>query len=355
MSQRKQRISVCIITKNEEENIRKCLTCLKPYPFELIVVDTGSTDGTRKVAEELADRVYDFTWINDFSAARNFATSKAKNDWILVVDSDEFLETFDLEELYVHMEAYPSSVGSIIQKNQLRPNDTTQFYRARINRLYNKYYYKFAGTIHEQLIPTGNHEPSLFLTSLTVYHTGYALPEEENRNKDIRNRDLLLQAIEDNPDEPYNYLQLARTYDCLGEYEKALAYYQQGFDFEIDPKRGYLNYMLVSYGNCLLTTGHYEEALGFESFYDTFSNTGDFVFLMGRIYLANEQPLKALMQFIKATSMSEYSQDGVTSYLAYYYIGLIYESIGNKELALTFLKKCGDYKPALDMLEELNS
>lgn len=349
----KKRISVCIITKNEEKNIRRCLECLKPYPFDIVVIDTGSTDNTKQVAQELADRVYDFAWINDFSAARNFAASKARCDWILAIDSDEFLEHLDLDELYRHMDAYPSSVGSIIQRNQIRPDDTTQTYRARVARLYNKYYYAFTGSIHEQLNPFTGDEHSLFHTSLSVYHIGYALPEEENRQKDIRNRDLLLKAIEADPENPYNYLQLAKTYDNLDENDLALSYYQKGFSFDIDPERGYMNYMIVNYGKFLLRTNRFEEALGFESFYDTFCNTADFVYLMGQIYSANNLPLKALLQFIKATTMTEYSQDGVNSYLAYYRIGLIYAGIGNTELAVTFLKKCGDWEPALQKIEEL--
>ena len=66
-------ISVCIIAKNEESYIEKCLAALKPYDFEIILVDTGSTDRTKDIAARYADKVLDFVWINDFSAARNFS------------------------------------------------------------------------------------------------------------------------------------------------------------------------------------------------------------------------------------------------------------------------------------------
>ena len=69
-------ISVCIIVKNEQNNIEHCLKCLTPYMPEIIVVDTGSTDNTKAIASQYTDRVYDFSWINDFAVAKNFAISK---------------------------------------------------------------------------------------------------------------------------------------------------------------------------------------------------------------------------------------------------------------------------------------
>ena len=82
-------VTVCIIAKNEEKYIEQCLRYLLPYEMEIVVVDTGSTDRTKEIAMKYTDKVYDFTWINDFSAARNFAASKASNNWILSVDCDE--------------------------------------------------------------------------------------------------------------------------------------------------------------------------------------------------------------------------------------------------------------------------
>lgn len=69
-------LSVCIIVKNEEKNIARCLQCLKPYDFEIVVVDTGSTDRTREIASQYTDKVYEFAWRNDFALAKNYAISK---------------------------------------------------------------------------------------------------------------------------------------------------------------------------------------------------------------------------------------------------------------------------------------
>lgn len=85
-------ISVCMIVKNEEHVLARCLDSLKGLYEELIIVDTGSTDSTKKIASGYTDRIYDFTWINDFSAARNFAFSLATCDYIYSADADEVLD-----------------------------------------------------------------------------------------------------------------------------------------------------------------------------------------------------------------------------------------------------------------------
>lgn len=85
-------ISVCMIVKNEEEQLGACLESLRPIADEIIVVDTGSADRTKEIAARFTDRIYDFAWIDDFSAARNFAFEKAKMDYIYTADADELLD-----------------------------------------------------------------------------------------------------------------------------------------------------------------------------------------------------------------------------------------------------------------------
>ena len=85
-------ISVCMIVKNEEKNLGGCLDCLMPIADEIVIVDTGSTDNTKEIALQYTDKVYDFEWIDDFSAARNFAFSKATMDYIYSADADERLD-----------------------------------------------------------------------------------------------------------------------------------------------------------------------------------------------------------------------------------------------------------------------
>ena len=88
-------LSVCMIVKNEELNLAKCLMSVKPVADEIIVVDTGSTDKTKLIGSALGAKVFDFTWTNNFSEARNYSLSKASGDWMLVLDADEMISPLD--------------------------------------------------------------------------------------------------------------------------------------------------------------------------------------------------------------------------------------------------------------------
>ena len=85
-------VSLCMIVKNEERILQRCLDSLTGLMDEIIIVDTGSTDATREIAAKYTDQVYDFAWVNDFSAARNFAFSKASKEYIYSADADEVLD-----------------------------------------------------------------------------------------------------------------------------------------------------------------------------------------------------------------------------------------------------------------------
>ena len=85
-------ISLCMIVKNEEEVLERCLNSLKGLMDEIIIVDTGSTDSTKEIAARYTDKIYDFSWCDDFAAVRNFSFSKATQEYIYAPDADEVLD-----------------------------------------------------------------------------------------------------------------------------------------------------------------------------------------------------------------------------------------------------------------------
>ena len=91
-------ISVCMIVKNEERVLARCLDSLEGLYEELIIVDTGSTDSTKEIAAKYTDKIFDFQWVNDFSAARNYAFSHASMDYIYSADADEVLDEYNREQ-----------------------------------------------------------------------------------------------------------------------------------------------------------------------------------------------------------------------------------------------------------------
>ena len=104
------RISQCMIVKNEERNIEKALSWGKGVVSEQIVVDTGSTDRTVEIAESMGAKIYHFEWIDDFAAAKNFAISKAKYEWIALLDADEYFSEEDAKKVLYYVRKDRKSV-----------------------------------------------------------------------------------------------------------------------------------------------------------------------------------------------------------------------------------------------------
>lgn len=352
------KLSVCIITKNECAMLQKCLDHLAPYTqkygHEIIITDTGSTDGTIEMCRKYTEQIYEFPWINDFSAARNFAASKASHDWILCIDSDEYIRIWDENELQTHMQKYPDIIGNIIQSNTCGFGKNQHISNDRASRFYNRTYYHFCRPIHEQLEPvnpeTGHHYLSL---NVIVDHMSYAGTPEELYAKAQRNIGMLKKELTCNPHDPYTLFQLGQSYYMIGDFQNALVYYDRGLSEDVDPNLGYVRTMVNSYGYTLLELKEYARALELEGVYQTFADRADFVFLMGLIYLNNALFDDAISQFEKATTFPHSTVDGANSYRAWHNLGVIYECMGYTDKAYEYYQKCGDFPPATERIRAI--
>lgn len=159
-------ISLCMITKNEEKNLEKCLNSVKPITDEIIIVDTGSTDKTKEIAKKFTSKIYDFKWNDDFSEARNFSLQKATKEWVLVLDSDELIAKKDIDKVKKLTENKEIMAYSFMRRNYTNnssvsgwlPNDGLYvegkdfagWYLTKIIKLFwNKKEIRFEGIIHE--------------------------------------------------------------------------------------------------------------------------------------------------------------------------------------------------------------
>lgn len=162
-------ISVCMIVKNEEKNLADCLDCLHKIADEIIIVDTGSTDGTKEIAAKYTDKVYDFEWINDFAAARNFAFSKATQDYIYSADADERLDEENQKRFLVLKEALLPEI-EIVQMyycNQLENNTIYSFDKEYRPKLYKRVRrFTWQERIHEAVAL----EPVVFDSDIEIIH-----------------------------------------------------------------------------------------------------------------------------------------------------------------------------------------
>lgn len=220
------KISACYIVKNEAKNLAKSIKSLKNQLNEIVVVDTGSTDNTIVVARKLGARVYSFPWQDDFSKARNFALSKAKGDWLVLLDADEYFTAKtagNIRQVIRQAQQADALLIQMVNYDVDKAEIQDYFYQLRIVR--NQQGLHYEGKIHEELkLSEGKSMKFLRVLPemLEIYHTGYA--SSVSRQKLERNLKLLQQAVDNGQSE----VDLARYFcDCylgLGDMEKCTYY-----------------------------------------------------------------------------------------------------------------------------------
>ena len=200
-------LSIGMIVKNESRCLEKCLKALEPIrnaiPCELVIADTGSTDNTKEIAQKFADLVFDFTWVNDFSKARNAVIERCRGKWCLTIDADEYFagNVEDLISLVKDSKYDKYDFVNIVIRNFTDPemkSSYSDFFVSRIFRLGKGYKYQKA--IHE-FIPINDTTKSIILSSIIFNHDGYAVVDNNHlKIKTKRNLELLEKEYNNNPD-----------------------------------------------------------------------------------------------------------------------------------------------------------
>ncbi len=336
-------ISVCMIGKNEEKNICDCLSSIPNEFFEIIFVDTGSTDQTKRLVQKYTTKIYDFPWINDFSAARNFSIQKASNDWILILDCDEIITHISFPEIKTFLSSEETAVGIVFRNNLTEEQNSVNHSYEFIKRLFHRKYYHYEGPIHEQLVPIlTNTKMNTSNIPLELLHTGYLGTIKERTEKAERNLLLLKKELEANPNSPYTLFQIGQSYYFIEEYKQAVTYFAKALSFDVDPNAQYVKILIISYGYALSYLEKIEDAIIIcEEIYSYFENFADFIFLCGYLYMKIGPWEKAVENFIACIPLTDRISDVTTP--AYYNLGCIYEVLGEKEKALTYFSKVPDF------------
>ena len=151
------KISLCMIVKNEEDVLARCLKSVCPFVDEIVIVDTGSTDKTKDIARAFTDKIFDFKWVDDFSIARNFSISKATGDYIMWLDADDVIEKSELDKLLNFKPQIDEKVDMYRLKYNIafddNDNPTFSFYRERIFKNNKTYFWQ--DPVHEVIVPHG--------------------------------------------------------------------------------------------------------------------------------------------------------------------------------------------------------
>ncbi len=174
-------ISVCMIVKNEEKVLARCLDCLKNIADEIVIVDTGSTDNTKEIAGGYTDRIYDFEWVDDFAKARNFAFSLCTKDYIYSADADEIIDEKNIEEFKkIKQVLLPEiDVVQMIYKNQLEYNTTYNYDSELRPKLYKRVRnFVWEGSVHEAV----RIEPVIYDSDIEIIHK----PQGLHSGRDFR-------------------------------------------------------------------------------------------------------------------------------------------------------------------------
>ena len=249
-------ISLCMITKNEENFLEQCLNSVKDIADEIIIVDTGSIDKTIRIAKKYNAKIFNFKWVDDFSAARNESIKHATKEWILMLDADEVIEKNDLSKIKNAIENSEDVVGFALEQRSYINNffegavknnsdfDLVKDYPFYISnflvRLFkNRLGLYFRHKVHE-LIEDSIEEKNLKYKKLDVvlHHFGSLKDESLIREMAAQYSKIILKQLEEEPENArYNY-QAARMYLGRNDFGNALKHFEK--TAKIDP-----NYKLV--------------------------------------------------------------------------------------------------------------
>lgn len=252
-------ISLCLIVKNEEDTIVRCLNSVKDIVDEINIVDTGSTDRTKELAADFTDRIFDFEWVNDFAKARNYTFAQATQDYILWLDADDVILEEDRRLFLELKDTLNPDVDSVMMYYNLATDEFGNVSsRLKRNRLVKRSrQFKWIGSVHEYLEVTGNIlQSDIAITHKSIHHDSdrnlRIYEERLSKNEEFTPRDLYYFA---------NELVDHRLF------ERAISYYKKF----LNTNKGWMEDRIAAHlkmADCYMEVGDKEKA--FESIFQSF-------------------------------------------------------------------------------------
>lgn len=285
-------IALVVIARNEASCIERCLLSAKPHVDRMVVLDTGSTDDTVAIARACGAQVHHFTWIDDFSAARNAALEKADADWNLILDADEWLEA-GVEELRTACTFGPL-LGVVCVRSEYDISGAVEQTNTWIPRLLPRGV-RYEGRVHEQPVASLQR----VRLPLVLGHDGY-LNAKLDKKRD-RNATLLHEELAQRPDDPYLLYQLGKDTEVNSkDFARAADFYLQAFE-RAPQTVPYRHDLCIRLLFCLAKSDRLEQAIAQAGeWMEVWAESPDYFFMLGHLMFdsAVKHPAQAEQQWL---------------------------------------------------------
>ena len=334
------RLALVMIARDEAPSIARALESARPHVEGMIVLDTGSTDATREIAASAGAEVHEFTWCDDFAAARNAALAHSDADWNLIVDADEWIEAGG--EALATLPA-GAAIGEVRVASRMDQPGADGIGQAWLPRLLPRGV-RYAGRIHEQPM---SDLPRLRVP-LTLAHDGYTTANLAR--KGARNETLLMRELQDAPADPYLWFQLAKEHQARGRAPQAALCFREALRLA-GPAVPYRHALVVRAMIALKAAGELQEALVLaDAEVANWAESPDFYFTVGDLYLeaaaqdpgrASELLPVAEQAWKRCLEIGERPDlDGAVAgrggHMAAHNLAVIYDALGQTELAARY-------------------
>ncbi|BBD57995.1 glycosyl transferase family protein [Nostoc sp. HK-01] len=227
-------ISLCMIVKNEETALPKCLNSVKDFVDEMVVLDTGSSDRTAEIAQQFGAKVHHFQWSNNFSTARNAALKYVTGDWVLVLDADEILTPSIVPQLqeviqsdeYILINLIRQEVGAIQSPYSL----VSRLFRNHPEIRFERPYHALVDDSVAAILQKEPHWQVGYLQGVAILHTGYQKSAIAQNNKSVKAQAAMLEFLSTHPNDPYVCSKLGALYVETGKISQGVELLQRGLN-----------------------------------------------------------------------------------------------------------------------------
>lgn len=266
------RLSLCMIVKNEADTLEGCLRTVQDVAGEIVVLDTGSTDRTVEVAQELGAKVGHFEWCQDFAAARNAALELVTKEWVLVLDADEQLNP-DVVEAIEKAIADPDTLVVNLLRQEIGAVQSPYSLVSRLFRRipqiqFDRPYHALIDDSVEELLKTEPHWQIKEIPTVAIFHTGYQREAIAKLEKSVRAKVAMEHYYQNHGNDPYVCSKLGAIYLAEGLTKKALKTLKQGLKCSANESPNLIYELHYHLANAFRKEGdtdkaikHYEKAL----------------------------------------------------------------------------------------------